>query len=338
MALKPIVQYLSLKGLNATEIHADMEATLGRNVIGYSTITLYLRETLFCSSNQDEPSSDIPIGLDESDLAILSSLDENPFASVRQLSRLTHLPRMTVYNRLTQTLGFTARHLRWVPHILSGIQKETRVELSKQLLKVLEVQEDRAWHDIITLDESWFYLTTEHERIWLPEGANVPDREQPTVQTKKIMLTIAWNPHGFHVIKVLPKGRKFNAEYYAFEILEPLSRWHKAAFKKSKRKLIIHADIARSHTAQRCIQFMKDNKMKKAPHPPYLPDLAPSDFYLFGYIKQCLAGLSFNSGDELYNAVRGVLEHIEKTTLQSVFFEWIIRLRRCVASNGNYID
>jgi hypothetical protein len=28
----------------------------------------------------------------------------------------------------------------------------------------------RSWHDIVTLDESWFYLNTTHERIWLAPG------------------------------------------------------------------------------------------------------------------------------------------------------------------------
>jgi hypothetical protein len=39
------------------------------------------------------------------------------------------------------------------------------------------------------------------------------------------MVTIVWNPHGFHLIKVLEKRRKFNAGYYIAEILEPLSQW-----------------------------------------------------------------------------------------------------------------
>jgi hypothetical protein len=33
---------------------------------------------------------------------------------------------------------------------------------------MLEVQRDRAWHDIVTLDESWFYLSTDYEFAWLP--------------------------------------------------------------------------------------------------------------------------------------------------------------------------
>jgi hypothetical protein len=52
--------------------------------------------------------------------------------------------------------------------------------------------------------------------------------------------------------------------------------------------------------------------MKAASHPPYSPDLAPSNFDLFGYVKRCLAGLSFEDGDQLLAAVEGVLEGIEK--------------------------
>jgi hypothetical protein len=52
--------------------------------------------------------------------------------------------------------------------------------------------------------------------------------------------------------------------------------------------------------------------MKSAPHPPYSPDLAPLDFYLFGDVKRCLAGVSFEDADQLLVTVEGVLEGIEK--------------------------
>jgi hypothetical protein len=78
--------------------------------------------------------------------------------------------------------------------------------------------------------------------------------------------------------------------------------------------------------------------MKSAPHPPYSPDLAPSDFYLFGYVKRCLASLSFEDADQLLAAVEDVLEGIEKVTLQTVFLEWMDRLRKCIATNGEYTE
>jgi hypothetical protein len=43
-------------------------------------------------------------------------------------------------------------------------------------------------------------------------------------ESKKFILTIVWNPHGFHLIKVIDKGRKFNAGYFIAEILESLSQ------------------------------------------------------------------------------------------------------------------
>jgi hypothetical protein len=74
--------------------------------------------------------------------------------------------------------------------------------------------------------------------------------------------------------------------------------------------------------------------MKSAPHSPYSPDLAPSDFYLFGYIKRCLAGLSFDDTDQLLATVEDFLEGIEKVTLQAIFLEWMDRPRKCTATNG----
>jgi hypothetical protein len=74
--------------------------------------------------------------------------------------------------------------------------------------------------------------------------------------------------------------------------------------------------------------------MKLVPHPPYSPDLAPLDFYLFGYVKRCLEDLLFEDADQLLAAVKGVPEGIEKVTMQAVFLERMDRLKKCVAANG----
>jgi histone-lysine N-methyltransferase SETMAR len=78
--------------------------------------------------------------------------------------------------------------------------------------------------------------------------------------------------------------------------------------------------------------------MKSVPHPSYSPDLAPSDFYLFGNVKRCLAGLSFEDADQLLAAVEDALEGIEKVTLQAIFLEWMDRFRKCIATNWEYTE
>jgi hypothetical protein len=48
---------------------------------------------------------------------------------------------------------------------------------------------------------------------------------------------------------------------------------------------MIHADDVRPDVATVTQQFLEQNAMKRAPHPVYSPDLASSDFYLFGDVN-----------------------------------------------------
>jgi hypothetical protein len=49
--------------------------------------------------------------------------------------------------------------------------------------------------------------------------------------------------------------------------------------------------------------------LTRAPHPAFSPDLAPSDFYLFGKLKTVLMGAAF-ADDELLQGVMEVLNRI----------------------------
>jgi hypothetical protein len=64
------------------------------------------------------------------------------------------------------------------------------------------------------------------------------------------MLTIVWNPRWFHLIKVLEEGRKFNAGCYTDETFELLFQWRSIETAGNERKLLVHADNARPHTAK----------------------------------------------------------------------------------------
>jgi hypothetical protein len=177
-----IVLSLARKGLAAMEIYGDLVVTLGLDAKGESSVTRFLHEAKFPSPNPPITFSEENPSLHDSNKAILLALTEQPFASVRHLSRLTHPPRSTVYRRLTQSLEFHVRHLRWVESAgLTTFQKSDQLELSRQLVSMLETQQVRCCHTIVTLDESWFYLPTDHEIIWLQSDEKVPERERHTI-------------------------------------------------------------------------------------------------------------------------------------------------------------
>ena len=74
------------------------------------------------------------------------------------------------------------------------------------------------------------------------------------------------------------------------------------------------------------------------PHPPYSPDLAPSDFYLFPNMKKHLRGRVFSSDDDVKSAGNGVFASIDKSlflvSLQSLEKRW----NKCIAISGDYVE
>jgi hypothetical protein len=95
--------------------------------------------------------------------------------------------------------------------------------MSKRLHTLLTKQQRESWKDIVTRDESWYYLHTDHEHRWLQPDQPVPERARQTIQSETVMLTIVWNHYGFHIIDALPNGCKFNGSYFLIHILEPFT-------------------------------------------------------------------------------------------------------------------
>ena len=76
--------------------------------------------------------------------------------------------------------------------------------------------------------------------------------------------------------------------------------------------------------------------LKRPPQPPYSPDVAPSDFYLFGYLDEKLKGHSFNEPDELFEAIIEILNSISTEKRKEVFDHWIDRCKWIINHNGDY--
>ncbi|GFR60587.1 histone-lysine N-methyltransferase SETMAR [Elysia marginata] len=67
--------------------------------------------------------------------------------------------------------------------------------------------------------------------------------------------------------------------------------------------LLMH-DNARPHASIRTRETIASFGWTTLPHPSYSPDLAPSDYHLFGPMKQGLRGKHCETGEELKNALK----------------------------------
>jgi histone-lysine N-methyltransferase SETMAR len=150
---------------------------------------------------------------------------------------------------------------------------------------------------------------------------------------RKMTVPIVWNPQGFRLVDALSKGQKCKVNYYIDIVLQSLLESRSTGRGPC---LTIHADNARSQTAQRTLEFAWDNRLEMAPHLPYSPDLAPSDFFLFGHVKHVLAGAEFPSEETFLAAIQRVLSDLTGDALRAVLGKWVERVNWVALKEGHY--
>ena len=74
------------------------------------------------------------------------------------------------------------------------------------------------------------------------------------------------------------------------------------------------------------------------PHPPYSPDLAPCDFFLFPKMKLQLKGRRFDGLEDIQRESQNVLGKLREQDFQHAFHQWQRRWVRCVAAQGDYFE
>jgi histone-lysine N-methyltransferase SETMAR len=79
-----------------------------------------------------------------------------------------------------------------------------------------------------------------------------------------------------------------------------------------RKKIIFHQDNAPTHKSVLAMGKLRDLHYELLEHPPYSPDLAPSDFYLFLKLKLFLACQCFSSNQEAIAAVEGYFADLTK--------------------------
>ena len=81
----------------------------------------------------------------------------------------------------------------------------------------------------------------------------------------------------------------------------------------------LYYDNAPAHTALSIRQFLEERNIATLEHPPYSPDLASCDFFLFPKIKSVLKGTHFSDIDSIKMAATTELKKIPENTFQECF-------------------
>jgi hypothetical protein len=73
-------------------------------------------------------------------------------------------------------------------------------------------------------------------------------------------------------------------------------------------------------------------------HPPYSPDLALNDFFLFQKIKEILKGRHFDDIDDIRSNMTAALKTIPQNQFQHCFEGWTAHWHQCIAYQVEYSE
>ncbi|KAG5306013.1 MOS1T transposase, partial [Acromyrmex insinuator] len=116
------------------------------------------------------------------------------------------------------------------------------------------------------------------------------------------------------------KARPLDAVFYKSVLERLLARIRRVRPNqyKSGDWFLLH-DNAPAHTAILVAQFLAKRKVTVITHPPYSPDLAPADFFLFPKLKNAMKGDRFDDVPDIQRNVTRIMNSIPAEQFKRAF-------------------
>ena len=133
----------------------------------------------------------------------------------------------------------------------------------------------------------------------------------------------------------VPTRQTVNKDYY-FEFLREFRkrfrRRRPALFKSGLGYL--HQDNAAVHNSIIVTDYLTKMGIKTIPHPPYSPDLASCDFWLFPKLRDCC----YETIEEMKEAVTKITDILTQDDFHGVFQNLSEKDNKCIAAGGDYFE
>ena len=133
------------------------------------------------------------------------------------------------------------------------------------------------------------------------------------------------------------KRQAINAKYILMVLGKFLEHLRRKRPEMVTRDWFFHWDNAPVHTAALVKSWLTAKAFTVLEHPPYSPDLAPADFFLFRRVKEELSGLTL-SQESLKKTWEGVIRTIADEEFAFAFRRWYERCQKCIHIGGGYVE
>ncbi|KAK6767034.1 hypothetical protein RB195_026541 [Necator americanus] len=150
------------------------------------------------------------------------------------------------------------------------------------------------------------------------------------------MICVWWDWEGLVHWEMLEKNKTVEKNLYIAQLHRvkeaiQLKRPHR------RGQVILLHDNARPHTANIVKAALQELDWEVLQHPPYSPDLAPTDYHLFRSLSNQMRGVTFDNNEDLENWLNNFFESRPGGFWQNGINKLVERWEQVVNNDGEYI-
>ncbi|UYV61861.1 hypothetical protein LAZ67_1006871 [Cordylochernes scorpioides] len=262
--------------------------------------------------------------------------------TVREVAEDLNISIGSCHSIFINDLGMRRVAAKFVPKLLNCDQKQHRMNIANEMLDSVH-DDPNLLQRVITGDEAWVYgndmETKAQSSQWKLPHEPRPKKARQVRSNVKVLLTVFVDCRGVVHHEFLPQGRTVNKEYY----LQGMRNLREAIRQKcldlwENKNWLLHHDNAPAHTSLLVRDFLAKNNTLMMPQPPYSPDLAPCDFFLFPKLKRPMKGRRYATFDEIKTASKEELKKKKKKDFLKCFEDWKNRWHKCIISHEDYFE
>ena len=335
---RSVIRFFVLKGCDKKEIIDQLKEVYGDEAPCKATIYNWIRE--FSSgrtSVYDSAKSGRPVEIGKEISANLEEIIRNERKITQlQLSEIMNVSKRTIQLHLEQ-MGIRKLCSRFVPRFLTSEMMARRKMACETNLRLMDAVGPNFLYNIVTTDETPLSLyipySKRESKEWVFENEKPSKVLRHGISHRKCaMLTVFWDIKG--ILKLDFTSEIINSDYYSNLLLETRGIRRKP---RNQDLYLLH-DNAPIHTSRKTQETLTNAGFVQLDHPPYSPDLAPSDFWLFNRLKKHMRGQKFVSKDDMKDNVTKFLMEQDQNFFEIGFNGMVDRWKKCVNVNGGYIE
>ena len=152
------------------------------------------------------------------------------------------------------------------------------------------------WNELSLVMKNGLFTITSLEK---DHGPSVMNHIESLIASKNDY-AVWWDWKGVVFFKLLPRNQTINWDAHCRQLnnLNAVVK-EKRPELVNRKGVIFHDDNATLHTSLATRQKLLRLGWEVMLHPPYSPDLPPSDYYLFRYLQNSLNGKAFNDDETM---------------------------------------